>query len=188
MRPSLPPNIAAEYRPATGGEVRAESFGALKAARVHGESDWRRQRGTFDDQAIFGPRRRYACACGQYEGSQYANIICDICGVKITTPDARRVRCAHINLEVEIFHPLGNEKDRLNAVPVLPARFFEAENGGELLSAYDAIICGRDERGVAEWFARLCEILSPVLVTAHCWDLSDRLLIAHGMALRDREK
>jgi hypothetical protein len=186
MRPSLPPNIAAEYRPATGNEVRAESFGLLKAARLHAEIDWRKQRGTFDDQATFGPRRRYACACGKYEGSKYANIICDICGVKITTPDARRTRCAHINLEVEISHPLGTEKDRLNSVPALPASFVEADSGGELLSAYDVIGRAKGERDVAEGFTRLCEVLSPVLVMAHCWDLSDRLLIAHGMALKDR--
>lgn len=186
MRPTLPPNIAAEYRPATGNEVRAESFGALKAARLHAESDWRNQHGTFDDQATFGPLRAYACACGKYEGSKYAEIICDLCGVKITTPEARRVRCAHINLEAEISHPLGSDEDRLNSLPVLPVRFVEAASGGELLAAYDLIIRAKGEREAFEGFARLCEVLSPVLVTAHRWDLSDRLLIAHGMALKDR--
>jgi hypothetical protein len=185
MPPSLPPNIAAKYRPSTSNEVRAESFGVLKTAKLHAESDWQKQRGSFDDQRIFGPRRRYECACGKYQGSEHGGIICDLCGVKITTPDVRRVRCAHINLDVEIPHPLGTEQDRLHSIPVLPVSFVEAERGGELLFAYDVIIRARDGRAVAEGFTRLCEILCPVLVTAHCWDLGDRLLIAHGMALKD---
>jgi hypothetical protein len=182
----LPSHIAAEYRPLERHEVRAESFGKLTRARLYSETDWRKQVGTFDDQRIFGTRRRYRCACGKYDGKQYAEILCDECGVKVTTPDVRRRRGAHINLAEEISHPLGGENDRLIAVPVLPVSFVEAENGAELVAAYDLIIRGRDEREIAQGFARLCEVLSPVLVMAHRWDLADRLLIAHGMGLKER--
>ena len=185
MRSYLPGSIATRYRPATDDEVRAESFGLLKAARINGEQDWRKRRGTFDDQAAFGPKRDFECVCGKYFGRDCAGIICDQCGVKVTTADVRRARCGHINLPVPIPHPLGGEPAPLNVVPVLPVAFVEAPGGADLLRAYDKVLRGADARELTDAFGMLLDVLAPVLVVAQNWNLPERLLIAHGMALKE---
>lgn len=185
MPPSLPAEIAIRYRPATGAEVRAESFGLLKSARINAEQDWRKQRGSFDDQAAFGPKRDFECACGKYVGQNYADIVCDQCGVKVSTADTRRSRCGHINLPLPVFHPLGRDHAHLDALPVLPVAFIEAPNGPALLRAYDLLLHSQDERAVDETFRALLDVLARLLVAAHNWNLSERLLIAHGMALKE---
>ncbi|MGH7176900.1 MAG: hypothetical protein ACREJC_05935, partial [Tepidisphaeraceae bacterium] len=185
MRPHLPGNIAIHYRPATDNEVRAESFGLLNAARINAEQDWRTQRGTFDDQAAFGPKRDFECVCGKYFGRDSAGIICDQCGVKVTTSDVRRTRCGHINLPMPILHPLGGEPAHLNTVPVLPVAFIEAPGGADMLRAYDKVLLGADARELSDAFGMLLDVLAPLLIAAHNWNLSERLLIAHGMALKE---
>jgi hypothetical protein len=186
MRPLLPDDIATHYRPLTASEVRAESYGRLTAARFDNVAHYRPgDRGTFDDQANFGTKCDYSCACTKYVGRQYDGIICDLCGVKVTTSDVRRTRCAHINLPLPIPHPLGGGDAPLNALPVLPIAFIEAPGGPDLLRAYDRILRGEDERSLTDAFQALLERLAPLLVIAHTWNLDQRPLIAHGMALQD---
>jgi hypothetical protein len=184
MRPYLPHQIAIRYRPATDNEVQTQSFGLLKVARINTEPDWRKQRGTFDDQAAFGPKRDFECACGKYLGSDSAGIICDQCGVKVASSDLRRSRCGHINLPVAILHPMRGDSAPLNVLPVLPVAFIEAPDGADLLRAYDHVLHGGDARTLSEAFGSLLDVLAPLLVAAHNWNLSERCLIAHGMALK----
>jgi hypothetical protein len=186
MHPCLPGHIAINYRPATDNEVRAESFGHLKAARFNPEGDWRSMRGTFDDQTIFGPKRDFWCACGKYFGRDCAEIICHLCGVKVTSSDTRRLRCAHVNLPAPILHPLGGLPAELGVLPVLPVGFIEAPGGEELLQRYDDLLrFQHDAEKLTVSFIALLETLAPALVAAHAWNLSERLLIAHGMALKE---
>lgn len=184
MTPPSPADIFSRYRPASDNEVRAESYGALKTARINHESDWRKQRGTFDDQTIFGPQRDFECACGKYVGERHSGIICDICGVKVTSIDARRTCCAHINLPVEILHPLATGGQNLQALPVLPVAYIESRGGAELLDGYDQVLRHADAEPIAAGFRRIVEVLTPLLVTSHIWNLPQRLLIAYGMALK----
>src|SRR3954454_8287759 len=120
MPPILPPHILAHYRPATSNDIRAKSFGVLESARFgRARLDWQFVRGTFDDQRIFGPVRPFRCACGKYAGFASADILCDQCGVKVTSTKVRRSRCAHINLSDPIQHPLEKIGSELTALPVL---------------------------------------------------------------------
>src|SRR5262249_39107896 len=86
---SLPPFLAARYRFATTHEIRSWSFGVVRSRRTPDTTDWREQRGTLDDRQIFGPLREFECACGKYRGQEYRGMICDRCGVKITSPAVR---------------------------------------------------------------------------------------------------
>ena len=186
----LSSHLVGHYRPATGNEVRAESYGVLKSARIGGDGP-HAERGSFDDQSIFGPKRDFECRCGKYRGRQYGDIICDRCGVKVTTTDVRRTRSAHINLPAdmpEVAHPLGTGLQTLNALPVLPVSFVEAPAGSSLLRAYERILEARDVGALRSAFELLLEVLAPALVTAHQFDLAERRLLAHGMALRDRHE
>ena len=59
--------------------------------------------GLFDER-IFGPTKDYECYCGKYKRIRYKGIICDRCGVEITTNTVRRERMGHIKLAAPIAH------------------------------------------------------------------------------------
>ena len=55
-------------------------------------------------EKIFGPVKDYECHCGKYKRIRYKGIICDRCGVEVTTKSVRRERMGHIALAVPIVH------------------------------------------------------------------------------------
>ena len=55
-------------------------------------------------EKIFGPVKDYECHCGKYKRIRYKGIICDRCGVEVTTKSVRRERMGHITLAVPIVH------------------------------------------------------------------------------------
>ncbi len=59
--------------------------------------------GLFDEK-IFGPTKDYECYCGKYKRIRYKGIVCDRCGVEITTSAVRRERMGHIKLAAPIAH------------------------------------------------------------------------------------
>ncbi len=59
--------------------------------------------GLFDEK-IFGPTKDYECYCGKYKRIRYKGIVCDRCGVEITTSAVRRERMGHIKLATPVAH------------------------------------------------------------------------------------
>ncbi len=59
--------------------------------------------GLFDER-IFGPTKDYECYCGKYKRIRYKGIICDRCGVEVTTSAVRRERMGYIKLASPIAH------------------------------------------------------------------------------------
>ena len=55
-------------------------------------------------EKIFGPTRDYECSCGKYKRLRYKNIICDRCGVEVTSSKVRRERMGHIELATPVSH------------------------------------------------------------------------------------
>jgi len=55
-------------------------------------------------EKIFGPVKDYECHCGKYKRIRYKGIICDRCGVEVTTKSVRRERMGHIVLQVPVVH------------------------------------------------------------------------------------
>ncbi len=55
-------------------------------------------------ERIFGPTKDYRCYCGKYRGIRYKGIVCDRCGVTVTTSIVRRERMGHIKLAVPVAH------------------------------------------------------------------------------------
>src|SRR5438105_9574631 len=121
----LPLTFSEDYRPATPHEIRSWSFGQLRFPRQSGAISWKAQRGTLADQGIFGPLKYQECACGRYKGKSYRDMICDICGTKVTVPAVRRERFAHLELPVSVPHPFVVHGEPISAVSVLPAAFVE---------------------------------------------------------------
>ena len=55
-------------------------------------------------EKIFGPQKDWECACGKYKKIKHKGIVCDRCGVEVTTASVRRERMAHIDLAVPVVH------------------------------------------------------------------------------------
>ncbi len=61
------------------------------------------RKGLFDEK-IFGPVKDWECHCGKYRRVRYRGIICERCGVEVTTSRVRRERMGHIKLAVPVAH------------------------------------------------------------------------------------
>lgn len=55
-------------------------------------------------EAVFGPVKNYECGCGKYKGIRYKWIVCERCGVEVTSSRVRRTRMWHIELTVPVLH------------------------------------------------------------------------------------
>ena len=91
-------------RLASPNDIRDWSFGEIKRAETINYRTYRAEKEGLFCQKIFGPERDYECFCGKYKGIRYKNIICDRCGVKVTTASVRRQRMGHINLAEPVVH------------------------------------------------------------------------------------
>jgi hypothetical protein len=185
----LPESLAADYRLATAREVRHWSFGTVKSVGQTDAIGWEQQVGTLDDERIFGPLRDLACACGKYQGENHRGMICDWCGVKVTMREERRRRFGHIDLAVEVAHPLGDAGDLIRVVPVLSAGFRESPTGGGLAEAYEALVsAGRNTNKLTANLHTLIDILLPVATLAHEWSLPDSAVLARALVLARQEE
>lgn len=61
------------------------------------------RKGLFCEK-IFGPVKDWECHCGRYRRVRYRGIICERCGVEVTTARVRRERMGHIRLCVPVAH------------------------------------------------------------------------------------
>lgn len=135
-----PESFRDRYRPASSREVRSWSFGAVSRPRDPEARGWRKVRGSLDDQRVFGTKRDFECVCGKYQGVQHRNMVCDICGVKVAEHDVRRRRFGHIELGNEVPHPFGKDGETINAIPVLPAGYWESPGGSGLTERYEQVL------------------------------------------------
>jgi len=61
------------------------------------------RRGLFCEK-IFGPVKDWECHCGKYRRVRYRGIVCERCGVEVTTSRVRRERMGHIRLVEPVAH------------------------------------------------------------------------------------
>lgn len=55
-------------------------------------------------ESIFGPVKSYECSCGKYKWARYKWIVCEKCGVELTSSKVRRERMGHIELASPVVH------------------------------------------------------------------------------------
>ena len=55
-------------------------------------------------ERIFGPTKDWECHCGKYKRVRYKGVICDKCGVEVTSSKVRRERMGHIELVTPVSH------------------------------------------------------------------------------------
>jgi Zn finger protein HypA/HybF involved in hydrogenase expression len=189
--PSLPDAISTIYQPARTHDVYSWSFGAVRAVRNTCAPGWRETRFTLDDEAIFGPRLDYQCACGKHHGREYDRMICDQCGVKITTTDSRCTRFGHIDFSSQVTHPLSEPPVLLKAFPVLPAAFRESTGGRALNGLYEDVLrflSPFNADAVGKSLSAIAQLLLPIVVDSTRWNVRDASLLARGLALVLRQE
>lgn len=65
---------------------------------------WKPKQGWLFCEAIFGPIKNYECSCGKYKWVRYKGIVCERCGVEVTTSRVRRSRMWHVELASPVVH------------------------------------------------------------------------------------
>jgi DNA-directed RNA polymerase subunit beta' len=53
-------------------------------------------------EKIFGPTKDYECACGKYKRLKHKGVICEKCGVEVTSAHVRRERMGYITLAAPV--------------------------------------------------------------------------------------
>ena len=85
-------------------KIREWSHGEVtKAETINYRTQKPEPDGLFCER-IFGPRKDYECHCGKYKRIRYKGLICDKCGVEVTTSAVRRERMGHIELATPCSH------------------------------------------------------------------------------------
>lgn len=182
----LPSEILSLYRMAAPKEILSWSYGMLRIPRKRDARTWEDRLETLDCQRIFGPLHDFVCACGKFCGVDRQGMMCDICGVKIGPSELRRSRFAHVELTVDVSHPLSTSDDSLRFFPILPAGFHQSPAGGQLAESYDDLVranSSEEHDAMEESVCRIFDILVPVVINAHNWNLADAELLAQGLAL-----
>jgi DNA-directed RNA polymerase subunit beta' len=80
------------------------SYGEVTKAETINYRTFRAEPDGLFCEKIFGPTQNYECYCGKYKKIRYKGIVCDKCGVEVTTSDVRRERMGHIELAVPVAH------------------------------------------------------------------------------------
>jgi DNA-directed RNA polymerase subunit beta' len=85
-------------------KIRSWSYGEVKKPETINYRTFKPERDGLFCARIFGPIRDYECLCGKYKRMKYRGIICEKCGVEVTTSKVRRERMGHIELAAPVAH------------------------------------------------------------------------------------
>ncbi|HEX9793677.1 MAG TPA: DNA-directed RNA polymerase subunit beta' [Planctomycetota bacterium] len=96
--------LGVSIRLASPEDIRANSYGEVKKPETINYRTFRPEKDGLFCERIFGPERDYECHCGKYRGQKHMGIVCDKCGVMVTTSRERRKRMGHINLAAPAAH------------------------------------------------------------------------------------
>ncbi|APT18216.1 MULTISPECIES: DNA-directed RNA polymerase subunit beta' [Amylolactobacillus] len=89
---------------ASPNKVRSWSYGEVKKPETINYRTLKPEKDGLFDERIFGPTKDWECACGKYKRIRYKGIVCDRCGVEVTSSKVRRERMGHIELAAPVTH------------------------------------------------------------------------------------
>ena len=95
---------ALRLRLASPEKIRAWSFGEVRKPETINYRTQKPEKGGLFAEEIFGPTKDWECYCGKYKKIRYKGIVCDKCGVEVTTSLVRRERMGHIELAAPVSH------------------------------------------------------------------------------------
>lgn len=110
----LPVDLNSEDRPqdiealqlkvASPEKIISWSYGEVKKPETINYRTLKPERDGLFCAKIFGPIRDYECLCGKYKKMRYKGVVCEKCGVEVTTSKVRRSRMGHIDLVAPVAH------------------------------------------------------------------------------------
>ncbi|MGN1298366.1 MAG: DNA-directed RNA polymerase subunit beta' [Candidatus Scatovivens sp.] len=89
---------------ASDEKIREWSHGEVKKPETINYRTLKPEKDGLFCEKIFGPTKDWECHCGKYKRVRYKGIVCDRCGVEVTTSKVRRERMGHIELAAPIAH------------------------------------------------------------------------------------
>ncbi|OFW79841.1 MAG: DNA-directed RNA polymerase subunit beta' [Alphaproteobacteria bacterium RIFCSPLOWO2_01_FULL_40_26] len=85
-------------------KIRSWSFGEVAKPETINYRTFKPERDGLFCARIFGPIKDYECLCGKYKRIKYKGIVCEKCGVEVTSSKVRRERMGHIELAAPVSH------------------------------------------------------------------------------------
>ena len=85
-------------------KIRSWSYGEVTKPETVNYRTFKPERDGLFCARIFGPTKDYECLCGKYKRIKYKGIICEKCGVEVTSSKVRRERMGHIELATPVSH------------------------------------------------------------------------------------
>lgn len=85
-------------------QIRSWSSGEVKKPETINYRTLRPEKEGLFCEKIFGPVKDWECHCGKYKRVRHRGIVCDRCGVEVTTSKVRRERMGHIELAASVSH------------------------------------------------------------------------------------
>ena len=85
-------------------QIRAWSYGEVKKPETINYRTLKPEKDGLFCEKIFGPTKDGECHCGKYKKNRYRGIVCDKCGVEVTSSKVRRTRMGHIELAAPVSH------------------------------------------------------------------------------------
>ena len=107
--------------------IRTESKGEVKKPETINYRSYKPEKDGLFCERIFGPQHDYECSCGKYRGIKYKGMVCDRCGVKLTTSKVRRQRMGHIDLAAPVVHIWFFKATPCRLASILPLKSTELE-------------------------------------------------------------
>ncbi len=95
---------ALQLRVASPEKILSWSYGEVKKPETINYRTMKPERDGLFCAKIFGPIRDYECLCGKYKKMRYKGVVCEKCGVEVTSSKVRRDRMGHIELVVPVAH------------------------------------------------------------------------------------
>ncbi len=103
--PQDPSDIeAVRIKLASPEKIREWSYGEVKKPETINYRTFKPEKDGLFCARIFGPIKDWECLCGKYKKIKHRGIVCDKCGVEVTTSKVRRVRMGHIELAAPVAH------------------------------------------------------------------------------------
>ena len=89
---------------ASADDIRSWSHGEVKKPETINYRTLKPEKDGLFCEKIFGPVKDWECACGKYKGIRFKGIVCERCGVEVTSAKVRRERMGHIELAAPVSH------------------------------------------------------------------------------------
>ena len=100
-----PQDFAAfQLRLASPEKILSWSHGEVKKPETINYRTLKPERDGLFCAKIFGPVKDYECLCGKYKKMRYKGVVCEKCGVEVTSSKVRRHRMGHIDLVSPVAH------------------------------------------------------------------------------------